>query len=35
MTVYKITDIKNNKFVLNNGKSYYEEELIEQKRERT
>ena len=28
MTVYKITDIKNNKYVLSNGKSYYEEELI-------
>ena len=28
MTVYKITDIKNNKYELSNGKSYYEEELI-------
>ena len=28
MTVYKITDIKNNKYELSNGKSYFEEELI-------
>ena len=28
MTVYKITDIKNNKYELSNRKSYYEEKLI-------
>ena len=31
LTVYKIKDIKNNKYVLSNGKSYYEEELIDAK----
>ena len=31
LTVYKIKDIKNNKYVLSNGKSYYEEELIHAK----